>query len=225
MIDENSVSEYAVRILICDDDPIICEALEEKLLSGRSSFSQALDVLTCQSAAESLVLADTFEPDIILMDLFFRHQAVSGIDALEHFKITRPHSTRIALTAFGSDYSMQDLRRLKNCDLDGFIDKCKHAKNCLDICFDVWQGTPFFEHLYLCSLDSLIPDMPQSKNIIQRQPDTFILGALNEQLMEVTQQLGLSEDSVKKHFQRIESRLEIDSPSELLESVRQKTFF
>lgn len=225
MIDENSVAEYAVRILICDDDPIICEALEEKLLSGRSSFSQALDILTCQSAAESLVLAEEFKPDIILMDLFFRQQSVSGIDALEHLKQTSPHSTRIALTAFGSDFSKQDLRRLKNCNLDGFIDKCKHAKNCLDICFDIWQGTPFFEHLYLCSLDSLVPDIYQGKKVTPNQPNKLMLGVLNEQLLEITQQLGLSEDSIKKHFQRIESRLEMGSPSELLESVRQRSFF
>lgn len=224
MCDENSVTEYALRILICDDDPIICEALEEKLRSGRSSFSQALDILTCQSAAESLVLTEAFKPDIILMDLFFRQQSVSGIDALEHLKRTSPHSTRIALTAFGSDFSTQDLRRLKNCNLDGFVDKCKHSKDCLDICFDIWQGRPFFEPLYLCLLDSLLPENTQVKKATQNQPDRLMLGILNEQLLEVTQRLGLSEDSIKRHLQRIESRLEMVSPFELLESVRLRSF-
>lgn len=208
-----------MHVLLCDDDDLICECLEERLLLEPLASSVPIGVSPCLNGAEALTLAAQQAPDLALIDLNLHQQALSGLDVLEALQREQPQIRRVALTAFGKDLSEADWLRLQACELQGFINKNNPSRgfDYQQTCLQIMRGRPYFDALYLLRMQALAqtPAVPQS-GLSPRQREVLLLRAQGLSLAEIARQLNLSEGSVKTYLQRIQQQLEIRTPVELL---------
>ncbi|MCA8995462.1 MAG: sigma-54-dependent Fis family transcriptional regulator [Planctomycetaceae bacterium] len=91
------------RILIVDDEPAICWALQESLTD------LGHDVQTCSSAESGLQKLETFTADVILLD--HRLPGMSGAEAFAQFQSKSDLTPIVLMTAFGSLNLAVDIMR------------------------------------------------------------------------------------------------------------------
>lgn len=82
------------KVLIIDDDPVICESLQS-LLEGKKFKAKS-----CHDGASALDLVSSFAPDICLLDV--RLPDADGMELMHQFKEKRPGMVVIIITAYGS---------------------------------------------------------------------------------------------------------------------------
>lgn len=82
------------RILVIDDEPGICRALE------RFFKEQGNEVRTSSRAETGLTLAEAYEPDVVLLDV--RLPGMNGLTALRRLRRADPTLPVIVITAYGT---------------------------------------------------------------------------------------------------------------------------
>jgi NarL family two-component system response regulator LiaR len=86
-----------VRVLICDDQRVVCEGLEMIL----SADPEIEVVATAQDGAEALSLIPDNLPDVVLMDL--KMPGMNGIQATREISRLYPQIKVLVLTTYGED--------------------------------------------------------------------------------------------------------------------------
>ena len=89
-----------IRVLIVDDQTITRSGLQT-LLATASSIEI---VGEARDGEEAIELADSLQPDVILMDL--RMPGINGIEATRRIRRTSPHISILVLTVFEDDTSV-----------------------------------------------------------------------------------------------------------------------
>ena len=84
-----------VRILICDDEGIVQESLKFMI---QKSFGDACETESAKNGRTAIELADSFRPDIILMDI--QMPGINGIDAMREIRKNNKNVIFIVLTAY-----------------------------------------------------------------------------------------------------------------------------
>ena len=86
-----------IKILICDDQDVVCEGLNAIL----SSDAELQVVATARDGAEAIELIPTARPDVVLMDL--KMPIMNGVQATR--QIHRDHSNVrvLVLTTYDAD--------------------------------------------------------------------------------------------------------------------------
>ena len=94
-----------VRVLICDDQWIVCEGLEA-ILESVPDF----EIVGCAyDGAEALDKAREFEPDVVLMDL--KMPVMNGVQATREIVGRHPDVKVLVLTTYGADEWVFDALR------------------------------------------------------------------------------------------------------------------
>ncbi len=92
------------RILVIDDEPGICRALE-KFLQGEGH-----EVRTSSRAETGLPLAEAFEPDLVILDV--RLPGMDGLEALSRLHERSPDLPVLVVTAYGTmETAVEAVRR------------------------------------------------------------------------------------------------------------------
>jgi len=86
-----------IRVLICDDQWIVCEGLEAIL----EADPEIKVVGTAHDGAEALELIPEAQPDVVLMDL--KMPGMNGIQATHKIAEQYPHIKVLVLTTYGAD--------------------------------------------------------------------------------------------------------------------------
>lgn len=98
--------ETMYRILLADDERIMLEALK-KTIEG--AFGGACEIAMAKSGRMAIELAETFRPDIALMDI--QMPGLNGIQAIKEIKKTNKDMIFIIITAYDQfDYAKQAIR-------------------------------------------------------------------------------------------------------------------
>jgi NarL family two-component system response regulator LiaR len=87
----------SIRILIADDHPVVRDGLAA-MLSTQPDFNV---VAQAASGLEAIHKADSYQPDIILMDL--EMPDMDGVQALQQLRIHQPDIQVLVFTAFDTD--------------------------------------------------------------------------------------------------------------------------
>jgi DNA-binding NarL/FixJ family response regulator len=90
-------------VLLCDDDPMISEALVDVL-----GAEPDLDVVAVgQSAAEAVSLAVTHEPDVAVLDM---RMPGGGANAAAEIRRRSPRTRILAFSAYGDPGAREEMR-------------------------------------------------------------------------------------------------------------------
>ena len=93
------------RILICDDEGIVRESLRYMI---DKSFGKDCEVELAKNGCTAIELAETFVPDIILMDI--QMPGINGIKAMEEIQKENKNIIFIVLTAYDKfEYSQKSI--------------------------------------------------------------------------------------------------------------------
>jgi len=101
------------HVLIVDDEPSVCSALNRLL---RSTVS---DIYIANSAHEAIELTQKIRLDLVISDMKMPH--VSGIDLLKNMRAISPETIQIIITG-ANEYSSM-VTAINDCDLYGYIPK------------------------------------------------------------------------------------------------------
>ena len=96
-MNQTNKSKEKIRLLICDDQSIVCEGLSVIL----SSTPNIEIVGVCYNGEECLEMVEKHLPDIVLMDL--KMPVMNGIQATKAISEKFPHTRVLVLTTFDSD--------------------------------------------------------------------------------------------------------------------------
>lgn len=205
-----------LKILICDDDPMVLECLQDALESGRSPFGSELVVRACGGISEALATVPVFAPDLVLMDLYICESRFAGIEALERLKREAPGLIRIAITAHGASLREAELRRIRDCGLNGLIDKLRGTRGILKHAHAIWLGNPWFEPHLLSHLQRLpARDKAWPKPLSAREREIVILRAQGLSGPAIAKRLGIEVPSVYTPLKRIQEKLGFNQPTQL----------
>lgn len=203
-------------LLICDDDPMVLEALCEQLESGKSPFGTEVVVLSCEHPDVALRLADQSAPDLILMDLYHFGSHFGGITALCRLASILPQARRVAITAHGPNITDSDLKRLHTSEIHGFIDKRQGVLGVLGRAYQIACGSPWFEPLIESRFARLTAaSAPGPELLSEREMQVLLLRARGIRVRLIASELRIEPPSVYTFLNRIQLKLGIKEPAEL----------
>ena len=210
-------------ILVVDDHPLVCAALELTLGSGLSDCS----VKPAHSVAEALSVIETHDFDLALLDL--KLPDASGLDGLERLRKAAPHVPVIVISALDDIRLMPLVRQM---GASGFINKTARPREIFDAIHLVLNGGAAFppigtgktpasqearraEEIHLAAaMHSLTP---QQRVVLRMLGE----GLLNKQ---IAYELSISESTVKGHVSAILRKFEVPSRMQAV-LLAQRTMF
>jgi DNA-binding NarL/FixJ family response regulator len=195
-----------VRVLICDDQDVVCEGLRAilKTASGLEVVGVARD------GAEALELVPKVQPDLVLMDL--KMPGMNGIQATRHIRTQYPQVRVLVLTTYDADEWVFDAIRsgaagylLKDTPRDQLVEAIKGTAS----------GKTHVDPSVAGKLFDQVAKAPAAA-------DTWVAEALSEREREVlgllarglsnadiAARLCLSEGTIRNYVSAIFSKLEV----------------
>ena len=189
-----------MRIVMCDDNRLLLEALSNAL---------ALQGFTVEAAtstpAEAVAAVRLYDPDILLIDLGF--EGADGLTAAREVARSHPRTRVVILTGSDDPESLLEAMRIgvagyvrKDQRLDGIVTALRRAA----------EGESAIDKTLLRKLTSAArPHSRRSAVASLTQQERVVLCYLAEGLQtnEIVSQLGISTSTVRSHIQAILSKL------------------
>jgi two-component system NarL family response regulator len=211
----------AVRVLLVDDSRLLLEGLQSLLEAhGIEVAGVAIDGL------ESVELACTLRPDVILMDV--RMPGCDGLEATRRIKARMPQARIVMLTASADDVDLFEAIRSGAC---GYLIKSIDTETLVDALGQAREGIPPFSSGLAAKLldefaragDAMEPALaPASTHtapasaLSARQLQVLRLVAEGLPYREVGARLQLSPRTIKSHMREIMDRLHLKNRAQVL---------
>jgi NarL family two-component system response regulator LiaR len=196
-----------IRVLICDDQRIVCEGLEAIL----SSDPGIQVVGIAGDGAEALEKIPDTRPDVVLMDL--KMPGMNGIQATRKISDEYPQVKVLVLTTYGADEWVFDAIRsgaagylLKGTPRDALIAAVKGTAAGETHVDPAVAGKLFSR---IARQSALSSDTTIADALSQRELDVLRLLARGLSNAEIAQRLHLSEGTVRNYVSAILTKLEV----------------
>jgi two-component system nitrate/nitrite response regulator NarL len=195
-----------VKVLIADDHPVARRGL-------RTIVSEALGEVDCAEvadAATALVVATTFCPDLLLLDMHMPGQ-VTAAALCRQMRKTLPGSTIVIVTAFDSS---ADIRDCLLAGADGCLLKDTSETDMAAALRTAVTGAPALDSRIAFQLARDLADEPPraaAPRLSGREQDVLHLLAEGRSNRAIARRLGLSEATVKGHVSRLLDKLNATS--------------
>ncbi|MBI9050730.1 MAG: response regulator transcription factor [Anaerolineaceae bacterium] len=195
-----------IRVLICDDQEIVCEGLS-KILSSDESISV---VGTAGDGAEALEQVEKLQPDLVLMDL--KMPGVNGIHATRQIRNSYPDTAVLILTTYDDDEWLFDAIRS---GASGYLLKDTPRADLIDAIKGTVIGKTFVDPSVAGKLmsDIALRSTPKKSTLTalltDRELEILILIAKGYNNADIAQRLFLSEGTVKNYSSTIFSKLNV----------------
>lgn len=203
-----------IRVLIVDDYPVVREGLRTML-----STDPTIEVVgEASDGAEAVAVVAEKKPNVVLMDI--RMPNMDGIQATRHIKDKHPSTSVIVLTMYDNDAHVIDAVRA---GASGYLLKDASRELLLHSIRTVSSGATLIKTdlLYeaICSLvrarnGHQKPGVSTSGSLeilTAREQEVFKLVVDGHTNREIGKELGITEDTVKKHMQSILAKLDATS--------------
>jgi DNA-binding NarL/FixJ family response regulator len=190
----------AIKVLICDDQDIVCEGLE-KILNADPEISV---VGIAHDGSEALQIIPRVEPDLVLMDL--KMPVMNGIEATRKIRQKHPDIQVLVLTTYDDDEWVFDAVRS---GAAGYLLKDTPRANLTAAIKGTLSGDSFVDpgvtRKLLARFASTVPEIekPSTLSLTDREMEILQLLARGLSNAEIAQELFLSEGTVRNYTSSI----------------------
>lgn len=195
-----------IRLLICDDQDIVCEGLRAML----APVPQIEVVGVAKNGVEAVDQISRLQPDLVLMDL--KMPRMNGVQATKTIREQFPHVRVLVLTTYDADEWV--INAIRN-GAAGYLLKDTPQEELVKAIFDTVKGWHPIDPQVAGKVMQRVVDQPSAA-----PPDQKLVGHLSErerevlQLLanglgnaEIAQTLFLSEGTIKNYVSVIFSKL------------------
>ncbi|HWQ45322.1 MAG TPA: response regulator transcription factor [Longilinea sp.] len=193
-----------IKILICDDQEIVCEGLQRIL-----EADPEIDVVgLAHDGQDALLQAAKYQPDLVLMDL--KMPVMNGIQATRKLREQYPKMHVLVLTTYSDDEWLFDAIRS---GASGYLLKDSPRSKLIDAIKGTIAGESFIDPSVagkvLANIAQIPPAKTQSHKITLTPRETDILSLLAQGLSnaDIAQQLFLSEGTVRNYMSALFTKL------------------
>jgi DNA-binding NarL/FixJ family response regulator len=196
-----------IRVLVCDDQWIVCEGLET-ILNNDPDIEV---VATAQDGAQALEKIPEVNPDVVLMDL--KMPGMNGIQATRKITEQYPEVKVLVLTTYGADEWVFDAIRS---GASGYLLKGTPRETLIAAVKGTVAGETYVDPAIAGKLFSRIAQQaapPANTTLMdalsERELDVLRLLARGLSNAEIAQQLYLSEGTVRNYVSAILTKLDV----------------
>ncbi|WP_078378925.1 response regulator transcription factor [Sutcliffiella halmapala] len=193
-----------MKILIVDDDPLICQSLQVLL----SREKDMLVIGTAKNGAEALEKCEQELPDAILMDI--RMPVMDGIQATREIKKRWPHVGIMMLTTFEDE---KNIRLALLAGAKGYLLKSAQVSTMAEHLRALNAGSSVLDANVLKTLTQ--PEKQDLSELTPREKDILELVAQGCSNREIAEQLFLSEGTIRNTLSIILEKLEVRDRTQL----------
>ena len=212
-----------IRILLADDQSLFREALR-MLISAQPDLEV---VGEAANGEEAIKLADSFRPNVVLMDL--QMPVMNGVAATRQLHSTQPDCHVIALTTFDGDEYIFDCLRA---GAVGYLLKDAPSENLFAAIRAAARGESFLQPSVttrvLAEFTRLSDPSPSSATLVEplsdREHEILRLIARGSTNREIAESLFITEGTVKNHVTNILSKLDVRDRTQAALKARQLGF-
>jgi DNA-binding NarL/FixJ family response regulator len=202
----NEESRRTIRLLICDDQAIVCEGLRAILEPIRDI--EVVAVAT--NGVDAIELTRTTQPDLVLMDL--KMPRMNGIQATRAICEQFPAVRILVLTTYADDEWVIDAIRA---GAAGYVLKDTPQEDLLKAIRETMKGWSHIDPQVAPKLlkhvadqgDRALPDRKVISGLSEREREVLGLLASGMSNAEIAQRLFLSDGTVKNYVSIIFSKL------------------
>lgn len=196
-----------IRLLICDDQSIVCEGLRAIL----STVPEVQVVGVAQHGGQALDLIATTRPDLVLMDL--KMPVMNGVQATRAIREKYPQVRVLVLTTYDSDEWVLDAVRS---GAAGYLLKDTPREDLVRAILDTVKGRSHIDpqvagkllsHVAASQPDRSLPDQRLLSMLSEREREILQLLGRGLNNTEIAQTLFLTEGTVKNYVSTILSKL------------------
>ncbi len=206
-----------LRVLIADDHPLFRKGMRALLVAA-----QDIEVVgEATTGQEVIELADTLQPDVILMDL--QMPGINGIEATRQILHTSPHIRILVITLFEDDASVFSALRA---GARGYVLKDAKEEEILRAIRSVGSGEAIFSPAIATRLIDFFatPRPDASKEIFptltEREREILQLLARGSPNHDIAKQLALSVKTVNNYVSNIFSKLQVTDRAQAIIRAR-----
>ncbi|HOJ01586.1 MAG TPA: response regulator transcription factor [Anaerolineaceae bacterium] len=195
-----------IKILICDDQELVCEGLNAIL--GTSNLVEVQGM--CYNGLEAIEFIEKHPVDVVLMDL--KMPILNGIQATKQIKEKFPNVHILVLTTYDADQWVLDAIRY---GADGYLLKDAPRERLLQAIEEVNSGRTPVDSKVAGKIFEQISKMPQKSpttvgsNLTEREREVLMLISHGKSNAEIAESLYLSEGTVRNYVSSILEKLEV----------------
>jgi two-component system nitrate/nitrite response regulator NarL len=194
-----------VRIVVCDDDRLLLEALSRALELKGFTVEAATSAIH-----EAVAAVRRFRPDVLLIDLGFPEG--DGLDAARLVRRHYPETQVVILTASEDPASLLEADKL---GLAGYVGKDQRLDGIVDALRSAGQGKGRVDKALLRRFGAKRARAGGQPSLLDKltAQERVILGCLGDGLStsEIVARLGISHTTVRSHIQAILAKLGVHS--------------
>jgi DNA-binding NarL/FixJ family response regulator len=206
------VTERSIRILVCDDHPVVRSGLK-----GMIGSQPDLEVVAeAADGTAAVALAGRFRPDVVLMDL--RMPGMDGVTATAAIKARHPGIHVLILTTYDTD---ADILRALEKGATGFLLKDEREDRLFDAIREAAGGrSPLAPGVASRLVERLRGDV--DSHVSEREIEILMLVAQGRSNREIARELHISDSTVKAHMLHIFDKLGVtDRTAAVTTALRQ----
>lgn len=183
-----------LRLLLVDDHFVVRSGLAASLAleDDMSVIAEASD------ANEAVTAFETHAPDVVLMDL--QMGQTSGVDAVAKICQDHPAAKILVFSSFARD---EDIYRAIRAGALGYLQKAAPREDLLEAVRQVAKGNRYLPR----EIAQRLADRLNRPEPSPREREVLGLIAKGRSNKEVASDLGLSEDTVKRHVSNLMTKL------------------
>jgi NarL family two-component system response regulator LiaR len=209
-------SRDAVSLLICDDHKILTDALSTVV-----GLDDELDMVAppVHTPEEAIALAEEHLPNVVLMDIVFKGDGMTGIEATRRIKEASPSTKVVIMTAHDEDRLLVEA---VESGASGFLSKDEAAEEVLAAAKSAADGEVLIDPATLTRLLAQVAREREEQrdalallnDLTERERE--ILGLLAEGMRndEIASKLYISPQTVQTHVRNILGKLRVHSKLE-----------
>ncbi len=208
-----------IRVLIADDHPLFRDGLCTLLNSG----SEAEVVGEAATGDETIALAATLQPDVILMDI--NMPGVNGIEATRRILHTSPHISILVVTMYEDDDSVFAAMRA---GARGYLLKGADQEETLRAIKAVSRGEAIFSPAiakrlirYFSPTRAAVTPPQAFPELTDREREILTLLAQGHNNADIAQRLVLSPKTVRNHLSNVFNKLQVADRAQAIIRARE----